>query len=132
MVPPMNKVLMYILIFVALGLLAYGALNLIAYDPNNAEFKNNGIIGGVLILVAVIIFVLVYLDSRKEASRPVIVQQNVNVQMAGSGQFQEKKLTCKSCGAPIEQKDIKLISGGLMYTCSYCGSTGALEEAPKW
>lgn len=128
----MNKVLMYILIFVALGLLAWGALNLIAYDPNDPAFRDSGIIGGVLVLVAVLIFAFIYLDSRKEASRPVVVQQNVNVQMAGSGQFQEKRITCKSCGAPIEQKDITLISGGLMYKCSYCGSTGALEEQPKW
>jgi DNA-directed RNA polymerase subunit RPC12/RpoP len=128
----MNKVLMFVLIFVALGLLAYGAINLIAYDPNNPAYSMSGVIGAVLIIIAIVIFVIVYLDSRKEASRPVIVQQNVNVQMSGSGQLQEKKMVCRSCGAPIEQKDIKLISGGLMYTCSYCGSTGALEEEPKW
>jgi DNA-directed RNA polymerase subunit RPC12/RpoP len=128
----MNKVLMFVLIFVALGLLAYGAINLIAYDPNNPQYNMNGVIGAVLIIIAIVIFVIVYLDSRKEASRPVIVQQNVNVQMSGSGQLREKKMACRSCGAPIEEKDIKLISGGLMYTCSYCGSTGALEEEPKW
>ena len=128
----MNKVLMYILLFVALGLLAFGVLLLMAYDPGNKDFANDLAYGLILILIAVMLFAFVFYINNKEASKPTIVQQNVNVTMAGSGQFQEKKMTCRSCGAPIEQKEVKLISGGLMYTCSYCGSTGALEEAPKW
>jgi len=128
----MNKALMFILVFVALGLLAFGVLLLMAYDPGNPEFANDLAFGLILILIAVMLFVAVFYINNKEANKLTIVQQNVNVTMAGSGQFQEKKMTCRSCGAPIEQKDVKLISGGLMYTCSYCGTTGAIEEAPKW
>jgi hypothetical protein len=128
----MNKAMMFILVFVALGLLAFGVLLLMAYEPGNPQFQNDLAFGLILILIAVMLFVAVFYINNKEANKPTIVQQNVNVSMAGSGQFQEKKMTCRSCGAPIEQKDIKLISGGLMYACSYCGSTGALEEAPKW
>lgn len=128
----MNKILMYILVFVALGLLGFGIILLMAYDPKQAEFANDLAYGLILIVIAVMLFVMVFYINNKEANKPTIVQQNVNVNMAGSGQFQEKKMVCRSCGAPIEQKDIKLISGGLMYTCSYCGTTGAIEEAPKW
>ena len=128
----MNKVLMYILIIVALGLLVWGGLNILAWDPNDPAFAMNGVIGLVFVIAAVAIFAFVYMDSRKEASRPVVVQNTYNVQMAGSGQMEEKRITCRSCGAPIEQKDIKLIQGGLMYTCPYCNTTGALEEQPKW
>ena len=128
----MKKVLMYIIIVVALILLAWGALNILAWDPNDPAFAMNGMIGLVFVLVAVGLFAFIYMDSRKEASRPVVVQNTYNVQMAGSGQLQEKSVKCRSCGAPIEEKDIKLIQGGLMYTCPYCKTTGALEEQPKW
>ena len=39
---------------------------------------------------------------------------------------------CRQCGAPVEQKDIKVVQGGLMVTCPYCSAVYALEEAPKW
>jgi DNA-directed RNA polymerase subunit RPC12/RpoP len=41
-------------------------------------------------------------------------------------------MKCKSCGAPIEDKNLTVIQGGVMAKCPYCGAVFALEEAPKW
>ena len=118
----MNKMLMVVLVFAALVFLFGGALFLIG-----ATVTGDFIVGGVMLLVAVVLLVVAW---RLAAGSPTVVQQNI--QLGGSGQFQEKRMTCRQCGAPIEQKDIKVVQGGLMVTCPYCNAVYALEEAPKW
>jgi DNA-directed RNA polymerase subunit RPC12/RpoP len=118
----MNKLLMAVLVFVAVGLLFLGALFLIG-----ATAASDYAVGGVMLLIAVVMLIMVW---RLSAGSPTIVQQNI--QLGGSGQFQEKRMACRQCGAPIEQKDIKVVQGGLMVTCPYCSAVYALEEAPKW
>ena len=121
----MNKILMGLLVFVAVFFLFLGAVFVIAGD----EFV---LTGGVLILLAFGVFALIYLDSRIQARKPTLVSQTFNVKMEGSGEFKERDLRCKGCGAPLGEKDVKVIEGGLMVTCPYCGRSEALEERPKW
>jgi hypothetical protein len=118
----MNKILLGVLVFVAVGLLLVGALFLIG-----ATVTNDYIVAGVMLLIAVVLLIIAW---RLSAGSPTVVQQNI--QLGGSGQFNEKRMTCRQCGAPIEQKDIKVVQGGLMVTCPYCSAVYALEEAPKW
>jgi len=118
----MNKLLLGVLVFVAVGLLLVGALFLIG-----ATVTSDYIVGGVMLLIAVVLLIIAW---RLSAGSPTVVQQNI--QLGGSGKFEEKRMTCRQCGAPIEQKDIKVVQGGLMVTCPYCNAVYALEEAPKW
>jgi predicted RNA-binding Zn-ribbon protein involved in translation (DUF1610 family) len=67
-----------------------------------------------------------------EASKPKLINQTFNVQMSGSGQLEQKQMTCRSCGAPLEDKNLSVVSGGVVVKCPYCGSVYAMEEAPKW
>jgi hypothetical protein len=124
----MNKIVRYAIAFVGLFLLLLGLVFLMAYEDG----LENVMIGGIMVLLGLGMLVFVYYDSRLEAKRPVVVKQTFNVRMDGSGELQQKPMKCKSCNAPIGEKDVKVIQGGLMYTCPYCGSTGAFEEEPKW
>jgi DNA-directed RNA polymerase subunit RPC12/RpoP len=124
----MNKIVRYAIAFVALFLLFLGLVFLMAYEDG----LENIMIGGVMILLALGMLAFVYYDSRLEAKRPVVVEQTYNVRIEGSGELGQKPMKCQSCNAPVGEKDVKVIEGGLMYTCPYCGSVGALEEEPKW
>lgn len=120
----MNKILLWVLVFVAVGLLLVGALFLIG-----ATVTSDYAVAGVMLLIAVVLLVIAW---RLSAGSPTVVQQTFNVQLGGSGKFEEKRMACRQCGAPVEQKDIKVVQGGLMVTCPYCSAVYALEEAPKW
>jgi hypothetical protein len=120
----MNKILLIVLVFVALVFLFGGALWLIG-----ATVTTDYAVGGVMVAIALVLLVIVW---RLQAGSPTVVQQTFNVQIGGSGQLEEKRMTCRQCGAPLEQKDIKVVQGGLMVTCPYCNAVYALEEAPKW
>lgn len=89
-------------------------------------------IGGVMILIAIGLFIFVYVVQRIRSKQATLVNQTVNVTMGGSGEFKEKKIKCPSCSAPVEDKDLKMIDGGIMVKCPYCGSMSALQEEPKW
>jgi len=120
----MNKILLGVLVFVAVGLLLVGGLFLIG-----ATVTSDYAVAGVMLLIAVVLLVIAW---RLSAGSPTVVQQTFNVQLGGSGKFEEKRMACRQCGAPVEQKDIKVVQGGLMVTCPYCSAVYALEEAPKW
>jgi len=115
---------MVVLVFVALAFLFAGGLLLLG-----AMETMDYAVGGAMVAVALVLLIITW---RLQAGSPTVVQQTFNVQLGGSGQFQEKRMSCRSCGAPIEQKDIKVVQGGLMVTCPYCNAVYALEEAPKW
>lgn len=114
------------LLFVAIFLLLLGALFIIAGETMNL------VTGGVMVLIAIVLIFFSYQSEKVRASQPKLINQTFNVKMEGSGQMQQKQLQCKSCGAPLAEKDLKVISGGIMVTCPYCGTSYALEEAPKW
>lgn len=122
----MNKILEAVVIFFSVCMILLGAVFIIAGSLENV------LIGGILILIAIVIFYFVYRTSKIEAEKPTLVSQTFNVKMEGSGAMTEKDMKCRSCGAPIQNKDLSVIQGGMMAKCSYCGAMFALEEAPKW
>lgn len=112
--------------FFALCLIFLGFIFLIAGGAENV------VIGAVMVVAGFGLFGFLYYDSRIEASRPKVIHQDIDVTMEGSGEFQEKRLNCPSCGAPVEEKDVGLMSGGLVIKCPYCKTVSAMEEQPKW
>ncbi len=122
----MNRILSAFLVFLAIVLILLGGIFIIASGAENI------VIGGVFILIAALLLFYVYRSDKIEAARPKVMNQTFNVKMSGSGQLEQKQLTCRSCGAPLADKDLSIVSGGVMVKCPYCGSVYALEEAPKW
>ena len=122
----MNKIVEGVLVLVAVGMILLGMIFVIASGIENLAT------GLVMILVAALILYYIYRSTKIEAAKPTLVSQTFNVKMDGSGKFNEKGMTCRSCGAPITDKSIKVVEGGLMVTCPYCNAVYAFEEQPKW
>jgi len=120
-------VLQIVCIFFGIMLLLLGLIWLMG-----SIYTSYFVVGVVMIIMAFGLFGLAYLISRAKAKQPTVVQQTVNVQLGGSGEFKQKAMKCRSCGGDIGSKDTKVISGGLQVTCPYCGTTYNLEEQPKW
>jgi DNA-directed RNA polymerase subunit RPC12/RpoP len=122
----LNRILSAFLVFLAIVLILLGGIFIIASGVENI------VVGGVFVLIAALLLFYVYRSDKIEAARPKVMNQTFNVKMSGSGQLEQKQLTCRSCGAPLADKDLSIVSGGVMVKCPYCGSVYALEEAPKW
>ncbi|MDW5562301.1 MAG: hypothetical protein SA339_03670 [Methanomassiliicoccus sp.] len=122
----MNKLLSGLITVLAIFLILLGGLFIIAGEIENIA------IGGVMVLVAALLLFYIYKVERIEAAKPKLINQTFNVQMGGSGKMEQKQLTCRQCGAPLEDKDLRVVQGGVMVKCPYCGTVYALEEAPKW
>lgn len=103
-----------------------GVIFLVAWSPETSA------VGVALIVIGAGMMYYTYRVEKIEASRPKLVSQTFNVSMSGSGEISQKGIGCRSCGAPVTEKDIKVVEGGLMATCPYCGVVFALQEAPKW
>jgi hypothetical protein len=122
----MNKLVEAFLVFIGVGLILLGAIFIIASGVENT------VIGAVLVVGAILVFAFVYRIEKIEATKPTLVSQTFNVKMEGSGKQQGLQMLCKSCGAPLSDKDLTVIQGGIMAKCPYCGATYAVEESPKW
>jgi predicted RNA-binding Zn-ribbon protein involved in translation (DUF1610 family) len=122
----MNKIVEGFLVFVAVALIFLGVIFLIAGALDTIAM------GAIMIIIAAIILVVVYRIEKIEATKPTLVSQTFNVKMEGSGKFSDKEMRCKSCGAPLTDKELKIVQGSVMVTCPYCGATYAMQEAPKW
>ena len=122
----MNKLVEGFVVFSGIVLLFLGAVFLIAAGSGDI------VIGLVMVVLALVLFALVYRWEKIAAAKPTLVSQTFNVKMEGSGKMDDKEMRCKSCGAPLTDKDLKVVQGGVMVTCPYCGATYAMEEAPKW
>jgi len=122
----MNKLVEGFVVFAGIVLLFLGAVFLIAAGSGDI------VIGLVMVVLALALFALVYRWEKIAAAKPTLVSQTFNVKMEGSGKMDDKEMRCKSCGAPLTDKDLKVVQGGVMVTCPYCGATYAMEEAPKW
>lgn len=122
----MNKILSGVLIFVAIFLILLGGIFIIAWGSINL------ITGAILLAIAGALLFFVYRSDKIEAAQPKLINQNFNVQMSGSGTLEQKQMTCRSCGAPLSDKDLSIVKGGIVVKCPYCGSVYAMEEAPKW
>ena len=122
----MNKVLTGAILFLAIFMILLGMIFIIASGLENIAT------GAVFVVIAVILLFFAYRTTKIEAAKPSVINQTFQVKMEGSGDLKEKELRCKSCGAPLTDKNLKVIQGGVMMTCPYCGAVSALEEAPKW
>jgi DNA-directed RNA polymerase subunit RPC12/RpoP len=122
----MNKVVGALITFAGICMILLGAVFLIALGVETA------ITGAALVVIGAGIMYYVYRVEKIEASKPKLLSQTFNVSMSGSGTMVPKDMVCKSCGAPISDKDVKAVQGGLMAKCPYCGVVFALQEAPKW
>ena len=122
----MNRILSAFLVFLAIFLIVLGGIFVIASSVETVA------VGVVLFVMAVLLLYVVYRNEKIEAAKPKMINQTFNVQMSGSGQLEQKQLTCRSCGAPLTDKDLSVVQGGVIVKCPYCGSVYALEEAPKW
>jgi hypothetical protein len=122
----MNRAVEAVLIFVAVFLLLFGFIFLIASGIENTA------IGAVMVLVSLALIFVVYRMEKAESAKPKLISQTFNVKMEGTGSISDKEVKCRSCGAPLTDKDLMVIQGGIMVKCSYCGATYAMEEAPKW
>jgi DNA-directed RNA polymerase subunit RPC12/RpoP len=124
----MNKLVLFFLAFVAVGLIFMGLLFIIG----SAGLMANLLIGLGMLIGGALIFAVLMWMYKLEMSKPTVVQQTFNVQMGASGKLEEKQLKCRSCGAPLESKDLTVVQGGMMVKCPYCNTAYTLEEAPKW
>ena len=122
----LNKVLTGAILFLAIFMILLGMIFIIASGMENIAT------GAVFVVIAVILLFFAYRTTKIEAAKPSVINQTFQVKMEGSGDLKEKELRCKSCGAPLTDKNLKVIQGGVMMTCPYCGAVAALEEAPKW
>jgi len=122
----MNKLAGALVVFVGMCLLILGSIFLVAWSIENV------IVGSMMILIGAGLLYYVYRVEKIEAAKPKLVSQNFNVTMSGSGEMTSKNLTCRLCGGPIAEKDFKVVDGGLMAKCPYCGVVLAVQEAPKW
>jgi len=121
-----NRMLSGALVFVAVFLILLGGVFIVASGVDNVA------VGAVLVIIAALLLLFVYRSEKIEASRPKVMNQTFNINMGGSGQLQQRQMACRSCGAPLADKDLSVVSGGVVAKCPYCGSVYALEEAPKW
>lgn len=119
----MNRIAQGLVLFVAIVLILLGVIFLIATDI---------ITGGALVLIAVLLLIFAYRSQKIEAAKPTLVTQNFDVKMEGSGKMDQKELKCPSCGAPLSDKNLKVVEGGVVMVCPYCGTITSLQESPKW
>jgi DNA-directed RNA polymerase subunit RPC12/RpoP len=93
---------------------------------------DNLISGAALVLVSLVLLLFVYRSQKIEAAKPTLVTQNFNVKMEGSGSLEQKELKCRTCGAPLSEKNLKVVEGGVVMVCPYCNTVTSLQESPKW
>ncbi len=76
-------------------------------------------------------FVLIFIGTK--LSPPVKAgDQHINVQVDLPANVNMDSMKCKSCGAPITTKDIKLVAGAPMVDCPHCNTSYQITEEPKW
>jgi uncharacterized membrane protein len=114
----LNRIAQGLVLFVAIFLIASGTDNLIT--------------GALLVLIAVLLLFFSYRSQKIEAAKPTLITQNFDVKMEGSGTLDQKELKCRSCGAPLSEKNLKVVEGGVVMVCPYCNTVTSLQESPKW
>ncbi|MBX3422266.1 MAG: hypothetical protein KF752_11990 [Pirellulaceae bacterium] len=107
----------------ALLLAGLGIVFLIAAGQGNAVIRL--VIGGVCLAAAA---ALVYLPRMQPIAHTHVHRMELDM----PGQVSIKGFECKSCGASLDSKSLKIVSGAAQVNCPYCGSSYQLEEAPKW
>ena len=115
-----------LLVFLGIVLLLLGFIFLIGSDG----LLFNIIAGLVMIIVGCLFFLIVYRLEHAKAAQPKLVSQTVKVDLSGEKTL--KNLKCRDCGAELSEREVGMISGGIIVKCSYCNSVYELEEQPKW
>jgi uncharacterized protein with PIN domain len=118
-----GKVVGYI---VAAILLFFGILWIWAAPANENPWMTL-LTGVIMLTIAIIIIVVIKLREPKPEQK---VEIHTKLELPGNMNLE--RLKCRSCGAELSQKSVKVVSGGVLITCEYCGSTYMLEEEPKW
>ncbi len=116
-----------LLVFLGIILLLLGFIFLIG----SAGLLFN-IIAGVVVMIGVacLFFLIVYRLEHAKAEQPKLVSQTVMVDLSGEKEI--RNLKCRDCGAELSEREVGMISGGIIVKCSYCNSVYELEEKPKW
>jgi hypothetical protein len=122
----LNRIAQGLVLFIAMFLILLGAIFLIASRTEDL------VTGAAFILIAAMLLIFVYRSQKIEAARPTLVSQSFNVKMEGSGALEQKELKCKTCGAPLSEKNLKVVEGGVVMVCPYCNTVTSLQESPKW
>ncbi|MGB9635814.1 MAG: hypothetical protein ACPL1Y_00995 [Thermoplasmata archaeon] len=117
------KLLGYI---VAAILLFFGVLWIWA-APANEDPLTTLFTGIIMIGIALVIIVAIKLREPKPEQKV-----EITTKLDLHGDMNLERLKCKSCGADLSKKSIQVVSGGVLITCEYCGSSYMLEEQPKW
>lgn len=79
------------------------------------------------------IAVVIYLE-KKEASRPMNITQEINIDgkdLVG-GKRNAYDMKCIGCGGPLSSSDVRITDMGILVKCPYCSKAYVMEEEPKW
>ncbi len=116
----------YLMVFLGIILLFLGFFFLVG----SAGLLFNIAAGIIMIVIACLFFLIVYRLEHAKVEQPKLVSQTVMVDLSGEKEL--RNLKCRDCGAELSEKEIGMISGGIIVKCSYCNSVYELEEQPKW
>lgn len=122
----MNTFYRFLLVFLGIILLFLGLI----YLMGSSGLLLNIAIGIIMIIIGCVLFLIIYRVDYAAAKQPKLVSQTVKVDLPGEKEI--KSLKCKSCGSRLSDKDLGIISGGVIVKCGYCNSVYELEEKPKW
>jgi hypothetical protein len=123
----MSKATAYTVLFtigyiVAIGLMALGAIFLMAAPANQYTFAANLATG--LIMLAAGVVIIVGLRLRQH----VVVEAKVTLKPT-----QMKEFKCKNCSAALSEKDYTIAKNGtVIVKCTYCGALYELADNPIW
>ncbi|UCE37565.1 MAG: hypothetical protein JSW00_19280 [Thermoplasmata archaeon] len=122
----MNSSYRFVLVFLGIILLLLGLIFLMG---SSGEVMNIAI-GIIMIIIGCGFFLIIYRIDYAKAVQPKLVSQTVKVDLSGEKVI--KNLKCKGCGAKLSERDLGIISGGVIVKCGYCDLVYELEEKPKW
>jgi DNA-directed RNA polymerase subunit RPC12/RpoP len=80
------------------------------------------------LIVAAIFFAVGFGIAYYITRKPKTVIQSLEV----PGELKPYTLKCPNCSAPVNAKEIKIVSGTPYAKCPYCGETFGVTEEPKW
>ncbi len=72
--------------------------------------------------------VVLFLAFRRR--QPVVVQLEQKLEIGGP--VRSFMLTCRNCGAEIDEQGLRVKDGAVLAQCPYCRTPFQLQEEPKW
>ncbi|MCX8173396.1 MAG: hypothetical protein N3F63_02140 [Thermoplasmata archaeon] len=111
---------------VAAILLFFGVLWMWAAPANESPWLTL-LTGIIMVGIALVIIIAIKLTEPKPEQKV-----EITTKLDLRGNMNLERLKCRSCGGDLSKKSIQVVSGGVLITCEYCGSTYMLEEEPKW